>query len=437
MISPEDMKRLQEQLIELSDENLDLRSRLEAEQAKAMQTPLIKSRLAAAQKALADETRRFEKAGDAIRAQYNPQGFSHMMKSLGQQVGSKIARPVDRVEELTATLALAESRLADDTELLSTLIETEAHYIEHLSTHAVTEDDLLTTRDELKTFIAKYQMIEPDIRQCCGIPMALHDLAGRLERIQVARAAQRGRRNRLMNWMAQTVAINEHQGKALQSMVVEFEEAGQKVVAREVDLANVQSVLGSVIAEKSQAVLLVAAEEDKIDRIVCEVRANAERRQQERIETERRIADMEKLIATLRHDVETHHVSKRKLLQKKLDMIQQLTKRLAQERKTRDSIDVGSTRVEELAQEVSAQMLEKQGMLGEVRKREEQLKWLQAETQKKSVIIKELKTMTVSRTSDRPTPEQAVEDFDGLVNDVEVQNEGNMESLQKIGRAHV
>jgi hypothetical protein len=278
---------------------------------------------------------------------------------------------------------------------------------------AVTEDDLSTTRDELKTFIAKYQLIEPDIRRCCGIPMALYDLVGRLERIHVALAAQRGRRYRLMNWMAQTVAVNEHQGKVLQSMVVEFEEAVQKVAARQVDLADVQSVLGRVIAEKLQAVLLVAAEEDEIDRIACEARANAERRQQEGIETERRMADMEKLIATLRHDVETHHVSKRKL-----DMIQQLTKRLAQERKTRDLIDVGSTRVEELAQEVRAQMLEKQGMLGEVRNREEQLKWLQAETHKKSFIIKELKTMTMSRTSDRLTPEQAVEDFYGLVNDV-------------------
>jgi hypothetical protein len=124
MISQEEMKLLQEQLTELSEENLDLRSRLEAEQAKAMQTPLIKSRLAAAQKALADGTRRFEKDGEAIRSQYNPQGFSQKMKNLSQQVGSKITRPPDKTEELAVALGLAESRLADDTELLSTLIET-------------------------------------------------------------------------------------------------------------------------------------------------------------------------------------------------------------------------------------------------------------------------------------------------------------------------
>jgi hypothetical protein len=423
MISRQEMRLLQEQLIELSDENLDLRSRLEAEQAKAMQAPLIKSRLAEAQKALADGTRRFEKDGEAIRSQYNPQGFSQKMKSFGQQVGSKIARPPDKTEELTTALALAESRLADDTELLSTLIETEAHYIEHLSTHAVTEDDLSTSRDALKTFIAHYQLIEPRIRGCCGIPMALQDLAGQVERLHVARAAQRGRRHRLLNWMGQTEAINEHQGKVFQSMIVEFEEAVQRLAAKEVDLAEVQRVLGGVMSEQSHAVLLLTAEEDETERIANETQENIVRGEQERREAEQGMSDMEKLICTLRHDVETHHISKKKLLQKKLDMIQQLTKRLAQERKTRDSIDVGSTRVEELTQEVSAQMFERQGMLGEVRKREERLKWLQGETQKKSVIINELRTMTMSRTGTRTSPEQAVEDFDGLLSDVEVQNE--------------
>jgi predicted nucleic acid-binding Zn-ribbon protein len=142
---------------------------------------------------------------------------------------------------------------------------------------------------------------------------------------------------------------------------------------------------------------------------------------------------MEMLISTLNHDVETHHVSRKKLLQKKLELVRELSKRLVAQRENCASMEIGSSRVEELTQAVSTKMLEKQDMLAEIKKREDRLKWLQAETQKKSAIIAELKKMIKPRSSETPTNQQTLDDFDQLLSNLEVQNECHLENLQIAG----
>jgi chromosome segregation ATPase len=263
--------------------------------------------------------------------------------------------------------------------------------------------------------------------------MHVQDLAARLDQLRAVLAAQRGRRHRLLNWKSQTDAVFEHQAKVVREMGDESAELARKVDANAAEFEGVQRILEDVTAEHSRVFLVLRTEESELDRVKEATESDRQKAKENREAAELRISNAEKLISTLNHDVETHHVSRRKLLQKKLDMIRELSKRLAAERQNCTSIEIGSSKVEELTQAVSTEMLEKQDMLAEIKKRKEQLKWLQAETQKKSAIIAELKKMIKPRSSESPTNRQTLDDFDQLVGNLEVQNECHLENLQIAG----
>jgi hypothetical protein len=422
MVSAEDMQTLQGRLIELSDENLDLISKLKIEQEKAAELPIIRSRLSDAQKAAAAAQREFNKKEEQIRAEFAPQ------RTKGKSLR---VRPPDRNEK--QILEAAESKLADGTERFSVLIETEASFIEQLTAHGIREDELTSARDGLKAFIARCDAIQPRFDTCLGVPMHVQDLAARLDQLAAVLSAQRGRRHRLLNWASQTEAVFEHQTMVFREMGDEIMELAKSADAKAAELEGVQTILNDVAAEHSRVLLLLRAEDREIERFKSETESNHQKAKEDGEAVDLRISNVGKLISTLNHDVETHHVSRKKLLQKKLELVRELSKRLVVQRQNCASMEIGSSKVEELTQAVSTEMLEKQDMLAEIKKREDRLKWLQAETQKKSAIITELKKMIKPRSSETPTNQQTLDDFDQLLSNLKVQNECHLENLQIAG----
>ena len=123
---------------------------------------------------------------------------------------------------------------------------------------------------------------------------------------------------------------------------------------------------------------------------------------------------------------------KKRLLKKKLDLIDQLKKRVKVEKENRSVIDVNSPAVVELTRQVNDQMLEKEAVEMELKKHEERLKWLQAEDQKKDLLIEECTRLVPVRAGEVLTEDRAWQDFVGFVDDTQVQNQCYFDDMQTI-----
>jgi hypothetical protein len=89
------------------------------------------------------------------------------------------------------------------------------------------------------------------------------------------------------------------------------------------------------------------------------------------------------------------------------------------------AVQIAPAIIDELTKTISTEMIDKQAVVEQVKRLQDRLRWLQAETQKKSWIIGELNRMIIPRSSDN--------DFQHLVDDTQVQNECHFENLQIAG----
>jgi hypothetical protein len=424
-ISEEDMAVVQGKLVELSDENFALESALRRAQDESREIPILRSRLASLQKAVTAESRAHEKETDALRAQLNPQtALSQVLKNLSR------GRPApDRSEELSA----AEARLNDETDRLSLTVEIAAELAEQVPVIAaeVLQLDRLSAR--LKARVAEYELLQPQVFSCFGLVMFVQDQLGKLDQMGRVRIGQRGRRNRLVNWIAQTEEVQEQQKEAALAMDDELGEIAGKVAVTEAELARVREICGKRLEEYVCVVREIQGLEKKAEEMRREVREERAHFEEEIRKDEAEIIGIESATEALRGKIGAHDVSKRNLVQERLDMVQHLSKSLADERQKVRAIAISPQVIEELAQNVSTEMLEKQSWSDEVRHCQDRLKWLQAETQKKSTMISELRTMIIPISSDSRTTEATIGDFETLLADTQVQNECLLENLQIVG----
>jgi DNA repair exonuclease SbcCD ATPase subunit len=426
MVTEEDMAVTQAKLVELSEENFALQSALEAAQEQARALPQVRSRLAAAQRALAADARSYEKEEESLRSQFSPGGgLTHRIKHFGARSPPRAAIEVDE-----SALTSAKEHLADDTERLSTLIEDGTELMERAALLEARIGALRAGSARLKARIADCEVYGPQVHSAFGVGMLVQDLVARLDQARAARAWQRGRRNRLVNWIGQTEAVRGHQESALVSLRAQLCEISEKISQKSGELAEVQERLGRATQEHAEMASRVAAAESERDQVREDIRANTRRFDSDREQKEAEMRNIDRFTETLRHDLLTHDVSKRTQLQKRLDMVQQLSKRLSSERQNLQSVEVDPAVIEELTQNVTTALTEKQEAADELKRAEDQLKWLQSESRKKSMMIEELKQMIIPKSGDDRSITAVLKDFQRLLDDTEVQHECFFENLQ-------
>jgi hypothetical protein len=298
---------------------------------------------------------------------------------------------------------------------------------------ALNEDDLGASRDAIKTFIAKFQVIHPQVHSCLGLALQVHDLVGRRDMQMALRAAQKGRRKRLTNWLSQTEEVGFHQREALESVTAEASSLNQTVVMREVELRAVDQLLWDRKNEYSQLILAIEEEKFETEKIREERQREIDQAHAAVQEAKEEVVAIDKAVEFVRHDVETYRNSEKKLIQKKLDMMRELSKRLEQERKVVQAMPVASKVVDDLTEAMSTAMFGKQDLIEELKAKEERLKWLQAETQRKSFVISELRGMTIPKSRENRSDQEMLEDIDELLSDIQAQNEVHFENLQIAG----
>jgi hypothetical protein len=412
MISTEDMAVVHARLLQESDENLALRAAVDAEHNSSRQIPLLRKHLSDIEKAMIADCTFYQKEESFLQSQL-----------------TALSKRVNTIPDPSAL----ELRLADDTDRLSGLIEIESQLIDDLSVLALQEDDLGAKRDAIKICIAKYQVMEPQVQSCLGLAMLVQDGIARIDQQAVVRGVQKGKRKRLTNWLAQTEEVGAYQREALAAVKSEELVVVQSVLAREADLRQVERVLSGLGAEFTQLRAMVEAEGMERERVKKDGMKEIQRALEDIRKAEEEVAAIEKATDFMRHDVATYHISERKLIQKKLDMVQQLSKRLQNERKNVMATPVAAAVVDDLTESLSAEMVEKQELIDAVKMQEEKIKWLRAENERKSIIIRELRGMAIPKSGEKRSEEELLADIDDFLGDIQVQNEVHFENLQIAG----
>ena len=433
MISAEELKIVQDQIAQMQEESADLTSQIETERARSAQIHLIKSQIESSREELASMTQQFEKREEkqkrkihsALQARTPMRAISfpslnplNLFKT-GEKKDDDIDAVAARLESETAKLAEMDAKIEQLYEKLE---------------KAATQDQEVTVYiDQVKKFIAKYEVIQPQIETCLGYEMMVQDLVARLDHLKGVRSAQKGRRYRLKNWLAQTEMIRDNSERTLEDMGHEYDELEKNLLKHENEYAEAQAKLTEVMSQCSEMMLMVANQIEENEKMKKQGDEDGEREQQECEKARQSIGDIEKATAGIRAEIGGYGLTKKRLLKKKLDLIDQLKKRVKVEKENRSVIDVNSPAVVELTRQVNDQMLEKEAVEMELKKHEERLKWLQAEDQKKDLLIEECTRLVPVRAGEVLTEDRAWQDFVGFVDDTQVQNQCYFDDMQTIG----
>jgi chromosome segregation ATPase len=414
MISEEDMAFTQSRLIELSDENLDLRSALQAAQEDSRQIPVIRARLTSLHKSNASDARAYEKEAESLRSQK-----------------AKVTRRSGDRDPLP--LQSAEQKLADESDRLTALIETESELTGAITEAAVEIGQWQAVNNSLRKRIAHCEVLQPQLCACCGLGVHVQDLSACLDQIRGQRALQKGREKRLANWFTQTATVYEHQETVVEGLCQEFGTIAGRLEIRETELLEIEDVCNGVKGELSILTEAIQSEE----RICKELRATMETEREtfgiEATKQREKLEMIEREIRNADHGISTHSVSAKKLMNKKVDMAQQLERRLSSERENLRANTVEAGIIEELTETLSIVMIEKQKLIDALKKGNNRLRWLQTESQKKSLMISELQVKIIPKSSETRTMEEALDDFQHLLDDTNIQNTCHFDNLQIAG----
>jgi hypothetical protein len=417
MVTAEDMAVVQARLIELSDENLELQAGLDAEQRSSLQVPLLRKCIADVERSMIAESHAFEKE----------------QATLCSQIAAQLKRTSSQSRTEISAFEALQAKLSDNTDRLSSLIEIEENLIDHLSRIAIDEDDLGSHRDALKIFIAKFQVIEPQVQSCLGLAMQVEDLIGKFAYHNAIRVAQKGRRKRLINWFTETQAVNAHQREVLAARFEVFLIQSGKAVQKEAELSEVDRVLNGLQTELAGRSIDINTEEAEQERIRANIREIIEQAKLDLQREEQQIDQIDQQSRFLAQDIATYHISEKKLVEKKFRMVQQLSQRLEIERKALERAEMAPNVVDQLTERMSAEMFEKQDLAENVFKHETKLQWLRAEIERKTNIVTELRQMTILTSDGVRTEGELMTDIDNLLSDIQAQNEVHFENLQIAG----
>ena len=433
MISDKELQIVQAQIAQMQEEIIELTSQIDTERARSEQIPLIKSQIQSSQEEITEMAEKFERmeSKEKKKIQKALQGRSPMraisFPSLNPlnlfKVGDKDDKDIQGIA----------SRLESETAKLTDMDAKIEQLYEKLEKAATQDQEVTGQIDQVTKFIAKYEVIQPQVETCLGYEMMVQDLVSRLDHLKAARSAQKGRRFRLTAWLAQTEMIRDNSQKTLEDLGKEEEEVTKNLLKYENEYAEAQASLTDVMSRYSEMTLQVANQLQENEKMGKNGDEEEQRQIRECEKARKSITDIEAKTAAIRAEISGYGVTKKRLLKKKLELIDQLKKRVRVEKENRSVIDVNSPVVVELMRQVNDHMLEKEGLEMELRKHEERLKWLQAEDQKKDWLMEECLRLVPARKDDQLSEDRCWQEFVDLVSDTEVQNQCYFNDMQTVG----
>lgn len=429
MLSNEEFNVMKRQLVELQTENDDLSQKIEVLLESNRQINLIKQTISDIKEDVDKSKAEYTKTIESLNNQLEEYQDGKVPSSIINTFYNSFAK-LNFQEELQ--LNNAKSKLESETTNLVELSQKEAELYEKIDSTASQEQLILNQIQDYNQFFESFLVLQPQIETCKGCGLFIQDLSTRLTNLKKERSVQSGRRFRLQNWKKRKTQDYQIQSDLMLKHEQDLQRINEKLSNVEGELHGIEAQLRNEVTNLSKEEYSILEAQSENEKYVKETE-NIIKKSQNHISNikNKKIPDIEAHLLSIQNEINNYGIKKKKLLQKKLEMIQQLEKRIDWERQTLQKKDIVSPIVEELTNVEEQNLLEKEQMEKEIKSLEERLQWLQADAEKKTIIIKELEKVV---PLDQPVDEDTcLKMFYKSLDDVQVTNGALLNDLQMVG----
>ncbi|OHT04129.1 hypothetical protein TRFO_06437 [Tritrichomonas foetus] len=430
MLSAEEYHVLEEQVEQLNIENDVCQQKITILLENNKEIPLLKKSIKKIKKEIAESEAEYEKTIETLNEQLNDHSSITRSPSKSLSITTSLNSLLGFPDDIQYNTA--KSKLDTENERFEQLVNEEIQVAESLEKSANKEQILSNKIQDLINFIQKCEVLKPQVETYLGCGLYIQDLVSRLDDVKKQRKIQKGRQYRLNNWIAQTNAVHDSQMQIFNGLEKDLVNLGNKHKELEDDYHQVEILLRNETTKFNQEEFNILEALESKEKYEKETMNLVDQSNKKLEEMRNSIPKIDEQMKQIQNEINSHGVKKKKLLQKKLEMVQQLKKRITMERKAMQKQDISSELVMELTQVEENHLLEKEKIEKEVRLIEDKLKWLQANAEKKKQIIEEL-DKSVFPMDEPVSDSQCMKMFAQSLEEVKITNSALLSDMQEIG----
>lgn len=429
MLSDEEFLVMKKQLVDLQTENEEMKTKIEVLKESNRQITLIKQTISEIKEEIDKSKAEYAKTIESLNNQLEEYQDGKVPNSIIDTFYNSIVK-LNFQEDIQ--LNNAKSKLESETSNLVELSQKEAELYEQIDSTASQEQLISNQIQDYNNFFDSFAVLKPQIETCMGCGLFIQDLCTKLSNLKKERSVQSGRKFRLQNWKKRKTQDYQIQSELMIKHEEDFLRINEKLNDVEIELHDTEVKLRSEVTNLNKEeydILETQSQNEKYEKETD----NLAKKAQNRISTikNKQIPEIDDQCINIQNEINSYGIKKKKLFQKKLQMIQQLEKRIEWERQTLQKKDIISPIVEELTNVEEQNLLEKEQIEKEIKALEERLQWLQADAEKKTLIIKELEKVV---PLDQPVDEDTcLRMFYKSLDDVQVTNGALLNDLQMVG----
>lgn len=429
MLSNEEFNVMKNQLVQLQTENDEITAKIGVLKDSNRQIVLIQQAIAGIKEDIEKSKAEYAKTIESLNNQLEDYQDGKVPSSIINTFYNSIAK-LKNQEDLQ--LSNVKAKLESENSRQVELSQKEAELYEKIDNAASQEQLISNQIQDYNNFFNSFTILRPQIETCMGCGLFIQDLCAKLNNLKKERSVQSGRRFRLQNWKKRKNQDFQIQSDLMGRHQKDMDRIKEKSFGVEAQLHTLEVQLRNEVnaLSKEEYDLFEANTEKEKYNKETEKLVNEAQEVITNIKTNT-IPDIDNQINNIQSEINSYGLKKKKLLQKKMEMIRQLEKRIDFERQTLQRQDIVSPIVEELTNVEEQNLLEKEQIEKEIKQLEEQLRWYQANAEKKTLVIKELEKVV---PLDQPVDEDTcLRMFYKSLDDVQVTNEALLNDLQMVG----
>lgn len=425
MLSQDEFNVMKEQLIQLHSENDEMTQKIDILKESNKQITLIQQNLKSTKEEIERLQEDYEKKIESLNAQLE----EYADGKIPSKIMTTLYSTISIFNQEDHQYASAKTKLDSECDHLVELAKDEATIFESIENLTNIEQSLSHTEQEYNDFFNKFNVLRPQIETCLGVGLYVQDLATRLDNIKKSRSVQAGRRFRLRNWQSKVKADYEAHHQLMEGHEKDHQKIQKKQEELDKILHETEISLRNEATKINQQEIAFMETQNETERYIKETGEIIEKLEKE-IETikTKTFPELENQIKSIQGEINNFDLKKKKLLQKKIEMIQQLEKRIKQERKDQEKKNIKSPLVLQLTEVEETHLLEKEEMERHIKSLEDRKNWLEAEVEKKGQIISEIDNAQMPM--DEPVDEETcLQMFYTFVDEIKITNRALLNDL--------
>lgn len=323
------------------------------------------------------------------------------------------------------------NKLQAENEKYKSLENEEIEVTNELSQAATLEQTITYENDKMKQFLSRYGSIVQQVNSIESYGFYIEDLISQNKALKYQRSVQKGKRNRLNNWIQQTEIVKNEQTKSLNELERQFKELEDKIKIKNDEIKKKNELLHNDDMELSKMILDINEKNKALDQMKKDKKLEIDDAKKEIENKKLQLKQVRKEIDDIKANIISSEINEKKLMMKKIETIKQLEKRIEIEKKNKSASEIKSDVVIQLSKLIDSYVEEIDKIETRNSLLETNLKNLQNISSKKSIIIEELdrdsKPLVKNITDD-----ESLSIFENIYEDKMVQNQCYLNDIKKI-----